>query len=41
MGQARRRVPAGFLKGDKVEPRVFIQHIIIDSANIDTKLPKT
>ena len=34
-------VLAGFLKGDKVEPRVFIEHIIIDSANIDTKLPKT
>jgi ribose transport system substrate-binding protein len=34
-------VLAGFLKGDKVEPRVFIKHIIIDSANVDAKLPKT
>jgi ribose transport system substrate-binding protein len=34
-------VLAAFLKGDKVEPRVFIKHVIIDSANIDTKLPKT
>ena len=28
-------VLATYLKGDKVEPRVFIKHIIIDSANID------
>src|SRR5947207_6822422 len=34
-------VLASFLKGDKVEPRVFIKHIIIDSSNIDAKLPKT
>ncbi len=34
-------VLAGFLKGDKVEPRVFIKHIIIDGGNIDAKLPKT
>jgi ribose transport system substrate-binding protein len=34
-------VLAGFLKGDKVEPRVFIKHIIIDSGNVDAKLPKT
>jgi ABC-type sugar transport system substrate-binding protein len=34
-------VLAAFLKGDKVEPRVFIKHVIIDSANIDAKLPKT
>ena len=29
------------LMGDKVEPRVFIKHIIIDGGNIDLKLPKT
>jgi len=34
-------VLATFLKGDKVEPRVFIKHIIIDPTNVDTKLPKT
>jgi ribose transport system substrate-binding protein len=34
-------VLAAFLKGDKVEPRVFIKHVIIDSANIEAKLPKT
>ena len=34
-------VLASFLKGDKVEPRVFIKHIIIDSSNVDAKLPKT
>jgi ribose transport system substrate-binding protein len=34
-------VLATFLKGEKVEPRVFIKHIIIDSTNIDAKLPKT
>jgi len=34
-------VLATYLKGDKVEPRVFIKHVIIDSANIDEKLPKT
>jgi ribose transport system substrate-binding protein len=34
-------VLATFLKGDKVEPRVFINHVIIDSSNIDAKLPKT
>ena len=31
---------AEFLKGDKVAPRVFIKHVIIDSSNIDEKLPK-
>ena len=30
-----------YLKGDKVEPRVFIKHVIIDATNIDAKLPKT
>jgi ribose transport system substrate-binding protein len=34
-------VLATYLKGDKVEPRVFIKHVIIDSANVDEKLPKT
>ncbi|HXL47681.1 MAG TPA: substrate-binding domain-containing protein [Xanthobacteraceae bacterium] len=34
-------VLASFLKGDKVEPRVFIKHIIIDNSNIDAKLPKS
>jgi ribose transport system substrate-binding protein len=34
-------VLAAFLKGDKVEPRVFIKHVIIDRGNIDAKLPKT
>jgi ribose transport system substrate-binding protein len=30
-----------FLQGGKVEPHVFIKHVIIDATNIDTKLPKT
>jgi ribose transport system substrate-binding protein len=34
-------VLASFLKGDKVDPRVFITHVIIDPSNIDAKLPKT
>ena len=34
-------VLAAFLKGDKVEPRVFIKHVIIDGSNVDAKLPKT
>jgi len=29
-----------YLKGSKVEPRVFIKHVLIDSGNIDQKLPK-
>ena len=33
-------VPATFLKGDKVEPRVFIKHLVIDNSNIDEKLAK-
>lgn len=33
-------VLADFLKGDKVEPRVFIKHVIINSGNIDEKMPK-
>src|SRR6266704_7099095 len=32
-------VLAQYLKGDKVEPRVFIKHVIIDKTNIDEKLP--
>jgi len=34
-------VLASYLKGEKVEPRVFIKHVIIDKTNIDEKLPKT
>jgi ribose transport system substrate-binding protein len=34
-------VLAQYLKGDKVEPRVFIKHVIIDKTNIDEKLPRT
>jgi len=34
-------VLAAYLKGEKVEPRVFIKHVIIDKSNIDAKLPKT
>jgi ABC-type sugar transport system substrate-binding protein len=32
---------ATYLKGDKLESRVFIKHVIIDKTNIDEKLPKT
>ena len=34
-------VLATFLKGEKVDPRVFIKHVIIDGTNVDAKLPKT
>src|SRR5262245_27867758 len=34
-------VLATFLKGDKVQPQVFIKHVIIDPGNVDAKLPKT
>jgi ribose transport system substrate-binding protein len=34
-------VLASYLKGEKVEPQVFIKHVIIDKTNIDAKLPKT
>jgi ribose transport system substrate-binding protein len=37
-------VLATYLKGEKVEPRVFIHHVIIDSSNVDAalaKLPKS
>ncbi len=33
-------VLADILKGSKVEPRVFIKHVLIDNGNIDQKLPK-
>jgi ribose transport system substrate-binding protein len=32
---------AAYLKGEQVEPRVFIRHNIIDKTNIDQKLPKS
>ncbi len=34
-------VLATYLKGEKVEPRVFIKHVIIDKTNVDEKLPRT
>jgi ribose transport system substrate-binding protein len=34
-------VLATYLKGDKVEPKVFIKHVIIDKTNVDSKLPKS
>jgi ribose transport system substrate-binding protein len=37
-------VLATYLKGEKVEPRVFIKHVIIDTSNVDAvlaKLPKS
>jgi ABC-type sugar transport system substrate-binding protein len=34
-------VLATYLKGDKVDPRVFIKHQLIDSSNVDSKLPKS
>jgi ribose transport system substrate-binding protein len=34
-------VLATYLKGDKIEPRVFIKHNLIDSSHVDAKLPKT
>jgi hypothetical protein len=34
-------VLASYLKGDKVAPQVFIKHNIVDSTNVDSKLPKT
>ena len=33
-------VLATFLKGEKVEPRVFIKHVVIDSSNVDEVLAK-
>jgi ribose transport system substrate-binding protein len=33
-------VLAAYLKGDKLEPRVFIKHVIIDSSNVDEALAK-
>ncbi|MBO0759523.1 MAG: substrate-binding domain-containing protein, partial [Bradyrhizobiaceae bacterium] len=43
-GQLGVDVLATYLKGEKVEPRVFIHHVIIDSSNVDAalaKLPKS
>jgi ribose transport system substrate-binding protein len=34
-------VLATYFKGEKLQPRVFIKHVIIDKSNIDEKLPKT
>jgi ABC-type sugar transport system substrate-binding protein len=34
-------VLAQYLKGEKVEPRVFIKHVIVDKTNVDSKLPKS
>jgi ribose transport system substrate-binding protein len=34
-------VLATYLKGEKVEPRVFIKHVIVDKTNVDSKLPKS
>ena len=34
-------VLATYLKGEKVEPRVFIKHVIVDKTNVDAKLPKS
>jgi ribose transport system substrate-binding protein len=33
-------VLATFLKGEKVEPRVFIKHVVIDGSNVDEVLAK-
>ena len=33
-------VLATYFKGEKVEPRVFIKHLIIDSGNVDAELAK-
>ena len=33
-------VLATYLKGEKVEPRVFIKHVVIDSSNVDEVLAK-
>lgn len=30
-----------YLKGGKVDQKVFIKHVLVDSSNIDQKLPKT
>jgi ribose transport system substrate-binding protein len=34
-------VLAAYLRGEKIEPRVFIKHVIIDKTNVETKLPRT
>ena len=33
-------VLAQHLKGETVKPQVFIKHVIIDSTNVDEKMPK-
>ena len=33
-------VLATFLKGEKIEPRVFIKHVVIDGSNVDEVLAK-
>ena len=40
-GQLGVDVLASYLRGEKVEPRVFIKHVIIDKTNIEQKLPKS
>jgi ribose transport system substrate-binding protein len=32
---------ATYLKGDKIDPQIFIKHQLIDASNVDTKLPKS
>jgi len=39
-GQLGVDVLATFLKGEKVEPRVFIKHVVIDGSNVDEVLAK-
>jgi len=39
-GQLGVDVLAGYLKGEKFKQQVFIKHVLIDSKNIETKLPK-
>ena len=29
-----------YLRGDKLEPQVFIKHVLVDKTNVDEKLPK-
>ena len=33
-------VLAEYLKDNKVKPQVFIKHVLIDSTNVDEKMPK-
>ena len=39
-GQLGVDVLAGYLKGEKYQQQVFIKHVLVDSKNIDAKLPK-